>query len=98
MENYEILSVNQALSQIVDQPLKGKFKFKVFKIKSELENKAVVILKALRDVEDKEERDEILKEEQEVTVDKITEGELEQVDLSLKQIAMLEPIIQFKDE
>ena len=97
MKNYEISNANYALGQLLDEPLKGKFKFKVFNIKSELEKKAEVIAKTLEDVEDDNEREEILQEEQEVNIDKFTEDELEQIDLSLRQIAMLKPIIQFEE-
>ena len=98
MKNYEISNANYVLSQLIDEPLKGKFKFKVFNVKAELEKKAEVIAKALEGVEDKNEREEILKEEQEVNIDKFTEDELEQIDLSIRQISMLKPIIQFEKE
>ena len=98
MKNYEISNVNYVLSQLLDEPLKGKFKFKVFSVKSELEKKVEVISKALEGVENESEREEILQEEQEVSIDKFTEEELEQIDLSLRQIAMLKPIIKFEKE
>ena len=96
MKNYEISNANYVLSQLMDEPLKGKFKFKVFKVKSELEKKAEIIVKALEGVEDKDEQEEILQEEQEVDIEKFTEEELEQIDLSIRQISMLQPIIQFE--
>lgn len=94
MKNYEISNANYVLSQLIDEPLKGKFKFKVFNVKAELEQKVVVITKSLKDVEDESEREEILQEEQEVNIDKFTEEELEQIDLSIRQISMLKPIIK----
>ena len=94
MKNYEISNANYVLSQLIDEPLKGKFKFKVFNVKAELEKKVEVITKSLEDVEDESEREEILQEEQEVNIDKFTEDELEQIDLSLRQISMLKPIIK----
>ena len=97
MKNYEISNANYILTQLIDEPLKGKFKFKVFKIKSELEKKAGVIAKTLEGVEDEAEQEEILQEEQEVNIDKLTEDELEQIDLSIRQIAMLKPIIEWGD-
>lgn len=96
MRNYEIYNANYALGQLLDEPLKGRFKFKVFNVKSELEKKSEVIGKALEGVEDETERKEIMDEEQEVYIDKLTEEELEQIDLSIRQIAMLKPIIQFE--
>lgn len=94
MKNYEIANVNAALNELVDEPLKGKFKFKLFKIKATLEGKMEVILKALEGVEDEKERTEIINEEQEVTVDKLSHEELENIDLSIRQISMLRPIIE----
>ena len=94
MKNYEISNANYVLSQLLDEPLKGKFKFKVFNVKSELEKKVEVITKSLEDVEDESEREEILQEEQEVNIDKFTEEELEQIELSIRQISMLKPIIE----
>ena len=96
MKNYEISNANYVLSQLIDEPLKGKFKFKVFNVKAELEKKVEVITKSLADVEDESEREEILQEEQEVNIDKFTEDELEQIELSIRQISMLKPIIQFE--
>lgn len=94
MKNYEISNANYVLSQLIDEPLKGKFKFKVFNVKAELEKKVEVITKSLEDVEDESERKEILQEEQEIIIDKFTEEELEQIDLSIRQISMLKPIIK----
>ena len=94
MKNYEVSNANYVLSQLIDEPLKGKFKFKVFNVKAELEKKVEVITKSLADVEDESEREEILQEEQEVNIDKFTEDELEQIDLSIRQISMLKPIIK----
>ena len=97
MKNYEISNANYVLSQLIDEPLKGKFKFKVFNVKAELEKKVEVITKSLEDVEDESEREEILQEEQEVNIVKFTEDELEQIDLSIRQISMLKPIIKEND-
>lgn len=94
MKNYEISNANYVLSQLIDEPLKGKFKFKVFNVKSELEMKVEVITKSLEGVVDEKEREEILQEEQEVNINKFTEEELEQIDLSIRQISMLKPIIK----
>lgn len=94
MKNYEISNANYVLSQLIDEPLKGKFKFKVFNVKAELEKKVEVITKSLEDVEVESEREEILQEEQEVNIDKFTEEELEQIDLSIRQISLLKPIIK----
>ena len=78
MKNYEITNANFALSQLLDEPLRGKFKFKVFNAKSTLEKANEVIIESLDGVTDEEEREEILQEKQEVNIDKFTEEELEQ--------------------
>ena len=96
MKNYEISNANYVLSQLIDEPLKGKFKFKVFNVKSALEKKVDIIARALDGVTDEDEREEILNEEQEISIDKFVEDELEQIDLSIRQIAMLRPLIQFE--
>ena len=98
MKNYEISNANYVLGQLMDEPLKGKFKFKVFNVKSELEKKVEVISKSLEGVEDVSERDEILQQEQDVDIDKFTVEELEQIDLSIRQISMLKPVIKFEEE
>ena len=98
MKNYEISNANYVLGQLIDEPLKGKFKFKVFNVKSELEKKVEVISKSLEGVDNEIERDEILQQEQEVSIDKFTVEELEQIDLSIRQISMLKPVIKFEKE
>ena len=98
MKNYEISNANYVLSQLIDEPLKGRFKFKVFNMKSELEKKVEIISKSLEGVEDVSERDEILQQEQDVDIDKFTVEELEQIDLSIRQISMLKPVIKFEEE
>lgn len=98
MKNYEVSNANYVLGQLIDEPLKGKFKFKVFNAKAELEKKAEVIAKTLQGVEDEAEQEEIMNEEQNVNIDKFTEEELEQIDLSIRQIAMLKPLIEFEKE
>lgn len=53
-------------------------------------------MKTLEDVEDDKEREEILNESQEINIEKLTQEELEDIDLSIKQIGMLKPIINFE--
>lgn len=97
MKNYEITNANYALGQLLDEPLKGRFKFKVFNIKSELEKKAEIVTHALEGVEDNEEREEILNESQEVSFEKLMDFELEDIDLTMRQIAMLKPILDMEN-
>lgn len=98
MKNFEIANANNALAELIDEKIKGKFKFKLFKIKVELESKMTVLSKALEGVEDVEERTEIFNEEQEVNCPKLTEEELEDLPLSIKQLSALQPIIKKENE
>lgn len=94
MKNYEILNVNQTLSKLVNEPLKGSFKFRLFRLKAELEDLVKPIADSLKGVDDLEEQEEILNVEQSVDLVQLTEGELEPLPLSIQDIAMLQPIIQ----
>lgn len=101
LKNFEILNINEALSQIAEQPLKGAFKFKIYNIKRVLEDKIEVLLKAMEGLhveEDSDEIEEIMAVEQEIVIYKIGQNELDHIDLSIKQIALLESIIKFESE
>ena len=99
MKNYEIVNMDNALGELVNEKLVGRFKFKLFKIKAETERLASVVWQSLDGVEDETERLEILNEEQEFSVsDKLTVEELESLPLSLKQIGALQSIIDMGDE
>lgn len=94
MKNYEIANINGVLMELLDQPIKGKLKFKLFKLKVELENKLKVISEALKEVDDEEERTEIINEEQEVSFETFEESDLENLELSIRQLSALQPILK----
>lgn len=94
MKNYEIANINGVLMDLLDQPIKGKLKFKLFKLKVELESKLKVVSEALKDVEDEEERTEIINEEQEVSFETFEESDLENLELSIRQLSALQPILK----
>lgn len=94
MKNYEIANINGVLMEILDQPIKGKLKFKLFKLKVELESKLKIVSEALKDVEDDEERTEIINEEQEVSFETFEESDLENLELSIRQLSVLQPILK----
>ncbi|TLQ07557.1 hypothetical protein FEZ48_06130 [Marinilactibacillus psychrotolerans] len=94
MKNYEIANINGVLMELLDQPIKGKLKFKLFKLKVELENKLKVVSETLKDVEDEEERTEIINEEQEVSFETFEESDLENLELSIRQLSALQPILK----
>lgn len=99
MKNYEIINMDNALSELVNEKLVGRFKFKLFKIKADLEKLTSVVWMSLEGVEDETERLEILNEEQEFSVsNKLTIEELESLPLSIKQIGALRSIIDMEDE
>ena len=99
LKNYEIINMDNALGELVNEKLVGRFKFKLFKIKAETEKLTSVVWLSLEGVEDETERLEILNEEQEFSVsDKLTVEELESLPLSLKQIGALQSIIDMGDE
>lgn len=94
MKNYEIANINGVLMDLLDQPIKGKLKFKLFKLKVELENKLKVVSETLKDVDDEEERTEIINEEQGVSFEIFEESELEGLELSIRQLSALQPILK----
>lgn len=96
LKNYEIINANLALGEIVDIKLKGTFKFKLFKIKETLENAIVPVYKALDGVDDIDKK-EILNEAQNLDVSKISIIELDDIELSMKQIGMLKPLLILED-
>lgn len=98
MKNYEIANINGVLMDLLDQPIKGKLKFKLFKLKVELESKLKIVSEALKDVEDEEERTEIINEEQEVSFNKFEESDLENLELSIRQLSALQPILKGEDQ
>ena len=98
MKNYELINMDNALSELVNEKLTGRFKFKLFKIKADLEKLTSVIWLSLDGVEDETERLEILNEEQEFSVsEKLTVEELESLPLSIKQIGAMKSFIDMGD-
>ena len=98
MKNYEIANVNQALGGLMNEKIRGRLKFKLFKNKRLAEDAVKLIAESFEGIEDSEERLEIMDEEQELKIDKFTLDELEPLALSVSDISMLEPIIEFEEE
>lgn len=93
LKNYEISNINSCLGQLVDQKMRGKLKFKLFRTKAELETCITIIQNTLNGVDDEEEKREILEESQTIYIEKFTEEELEDLPLSMREIGILKPII-----
>lgn len=98
MKNYEIANINNALSNLVDQKLTGRLKFKLFKVKRACEQALELVQQTMEGVDSEAERLEILNEEQDLKFDKFTLDELESLPLSMKDIGSLAPIIDFDEE
>lgn len=94
MKNYEIANINGFLMELLDQPIKGKLKFKLFKLKVELENKLRLVSETLKNVDDEENRTEIINEEQEVLFGIFKESGLEVLELSIRQLSALQQILK----
>ena len=93
LTNNQIFAINGVLSELVNEKLKGSFKFKLFKTKAELERAIEIVQKALEGVVD-EEVAEIAEQTQDLNIDLLTEDELEPLPLSMAQLSALQDIIE----
>ena len=98
LTNNQIFAINGVLSELVNEKLKGSFKFKLFKTKAELERAIEIVQKALEGVIDEEEVDEIAEQTQDLNISLLTEEELAPLPLSVAQIAQLQVIIEKGEE
>ena len=98
LSNNQIFAINGVLSELVNEKLKGSFKFKLFKTKAELERAIEIVQKALEGVIDEEEVDEIAEQTQDLNISLLTEEELAPLPLSVAQIAQLQVIIEKGEE
>ena len=98
LTNNQIFAINGVLSELVNEKLKGSFKFKLFKTKAELERAIEIVQKALEGVVDEEEVAEIAEETQDLNIDLLTEEELTPLPLSMAQLVALQIIIEKGDK
>ena len=94
LTNNQIFAVNGVLSELVNEKLKGSFKFKLFKTKAELEKGIEIVQKALEGVVDDKDVTEIAEQTQDLNIDLLTEDELEPLPLSMAQLVVLQDIIE----
>lgn len=94
LTNNQILLANEALSTIILDKINGKLAFKLFKIKRDLENEVIIITKSTENKDEKEQL-EILKIENEISINKITEEEINTLNLSIQDVFYLEPLIDY---
>lgn len=93
MKNYEILSANNALGEIADQPIKGKLKFKLYKLKVALEDEALIIQETLKG-SGKDEHKEIMEADNDTPFAVgFTIDELSELDLSIRAVSGLSPFV-----
>ena len=98
LTNNQIFAINGVLSELVNEKLKGSFKFKLFKTKAELEKGIEIVQKTLEGVVDEEEVAEIAGETQDLNIELLTEDELEPLPLSMAQLVILQDIIEKGEE
>ena len=98
LTNNQIFAVNGVLSELVNEKLTGSFKFKLFKTKAELERAIEIVQKALEGVVDENEILEIAEETQDISIELLTEDELEPLPLSMAQLSILQDIIKKEGE
>lgn len=98
LTNKQLANINLVLNEISNQPLRGKFKFKIFKLRKVLRDVLEPVFELAQDTDNDEEFEEVLSIIQEVEIDEFTFEELEQIDLSLNQMELLEPIIKEETE
>lgn len=98
LTNNQIFAINGVLSELVNEKLTGSFKFKLFKTKAELERAIEIVQKTLEGVVDEEEVAEIAEQTQDLSIELLTEEELEPLPLSMAQLVLLQAIIEEKGD
>ena len=98
LTNNQIFAINGVLGELVNEKLTGSFKFKLFKTKAELERAIEIVQKALEGVVDEEEVAEIAEQTQDLSIELLTEAELEPLPLSMAQLVLLQAIIKEGDK
>ncbi|XJS09839.1 hypothetical protein ACF3NG_06745 [Aerococcaceae bacterium WGS1372] len=93
LRNYEIVNINEVLNDLANQPLAGRFKFKLYKQIMAIKNPIEVIFKAFEGLSE-EEIEELSQETQEVNLEYFTYAELEDLPLSALQLMKIEKILK----
>ena len=97
LTNNQIFGIYNVLSELVNEKLKGSFKFKLFKTRAELERAIEIVQKTLEGVADEEEVTEIAEQTQDLNIELFTEEELTPLPLSVAQLVALQGIIEKRD-
>lgn len=98
LTNNQIFTIDNVLGELVNEKMTGSFKFKLFKILAELGRAIEIVQKTLEGVTDEKEAVEIGEETQDLNIDLLTEEELSPLPLSVKQLIMLQDIIEKGDK
>lgn len=98
LTNNQIFTIDNVLGELVNEKMTGSFKFKLFKTLAELGRAIEIVQKTLEGVADEKEAIEIGEETQDLNIDLLTEEELLPLPLSVKQLIMLQEIIEKEGE
>lgn len=98
LTNNDIFNINLALNETIENKMSAKLAFKLYKIKKKIEDEVILIQKSLQGKEeDEKEVENVLAMENEIDIEKIKASELEEVKLSMKDVFLLEKIIDFEE-
>lgn len=92
LTNNQIYGIHSAISEIIDQKVSVKTAFKLSKILHTLEDVIIICNKIIKDSND-DEVAELLNEKTEVNIEKIEVADLDEFEISIRNVAFLNPII-----
>lgn len=92
LTNNQIYGIHSAISEIIDQKVSVKTAFKLSKILRSLEDVIIICNKIIKDSND-DEVAELLNEKTEVNIEKIEVTDLDEFEISIRNVAFLNPII-----
>lgn len=92
LTNNEIYGIHSAINEIIDQKVSVKTAFKLSKILRSLEDVIIICNKIIKDSND-DEVTELLNEKTEVNIEKIEVADLNEFEISIRNVAFLNPII-----
>ena len=98
LTNLQLYKLDRGLGELVQLKVKGRFKFKIYKMVKQLSDCLEPVQEALKGIEDTNERIEILNETQEVSFDTLQLHEIEDLEISAETVINLEPIIDFEGD
>lgn len=93
LTNNQIYGIHSAISEIIDQKVSVKTAFKLSKILRSLEDVIIICNKIIKDSNDDDEVAELLNEKTELNIEKIEVADLDEFEISIRNVAFLNPII-----